>query len=77
MAALQSEFAKLATKCGSWGTRADQGVRPTEQHSRNQNRADGGVGRGPGGPPYTSSQGAKIIRSSSTTYFPLAYREEW
>jgi hypothetical protein len=28
MAALQSEFAKLATECGSWGTRADQGSAP-------------------------------------------------
>jgi hypothetical protein len=37
-----------------------------EQHSRNQNRADGGVGRGPGGPPHKSSQTAKIFRSSST-----------
>ncbi len=39
---------------------------PTEQHSRNQNWADGGVGRGPGGPPHKSSQAAKIFRSSST-----------
>jgi len=28
---------------------------PTEQHSRNQNQADGGVGRGPGGPAHKSS----------------------
>src|ERR1035441_1223241 len=37
----------------------------TEQHSRNQNRADVGVGSGPGGPPDKSSQAAKSFRSSS------------
>ena len=39
---------------------------PAEQHSRNQNQADEGVGRGPGGPPHESSQAAKILTSSST-----------
>jgi len=48
---------------------ADESVYPTEQHSRNQNRADEGVGRGPGGPPHKSSQAAKIFRSSSTVAF--------
>src|SRR5580693_7672508 len=41
-----------ARKGGSGGTRADEGVRPAKQHSRNQSWADEGVGRGPGGPPH-------------------------
>jgi hypothetical protein len=36
-----------------------------EQHSRNQNRADEGAGRGPGGPPHESSQAAKKLMDRS------------
>ena len=50
----------------SWGTCADLGVRPTEQHSGNQSWADGGVGRGPGGPTHESSEAAKKLMDSST-----------
>ena len=53
-------------KIGMIARLADESVCPTEQHSRNQNRADGGVGRGPGGPPHKSSQAAMIFGSSST-----------
>jgi hypothetical protein len=45
---------------------ADRNVCPAEQHSRNQSWADGGVGRGPGGPPHKSSQAAKKLMDSST-----------
>ena len=45
---------------------AGESACPTEQHSRNQNRADVRVDPGPGGPPHKSPQAAKILRSSGT-----------
>src|SRR5580698_4091951 len=36
----------------------------TKEHGRKQNWADGGVGRGPGGPPHKSSLAAKKLGST-------------